>query len=275
MKKKILYILFVIVFGFCFISNSLILNKIAYASKQNSVVFDPVAKYEFLDQDNPGKDSVGNYDLITKVSDGFSEGAVNVNDGVITFDGTAGLAAPQDNDISDSLVDFTLCFEIKHQGSSDWKYPIGFGWDGHNRSKFFGFNVIGSEIRFNDWNVDATDYSITATEPYWQHLVGGLSTEGFSKLILSVQPGGNLNLYFDGELKVSYNVSENFTLNDEVMTFGIGGLSMWGNIYEPYVGSIKNVEIYDFAFDSIQALEYYDVGNISTSLLVKNSISDF
>ena len=64
-------------------------RKVSASIEEDSV--NPIARYEFKDAANPGKDSMGNYDLITQIADGKTEGAVNVSEGVATFDGTAGL----------------------------------------------------------------------------------------------------------------------------------------------------------------------------------------
>ena len=65
----------------------------------------PIAKYEFLDASDPGKDSMGNYHLTLRDADGKSNGTVTAANGVATFNGTAGLR-PESNasDVSESLT---------------------------------------------------------------------------------------------------------------------------------------------------------------------------
>lgn len=237
-------------------------------------LINPVAKYEFKDASNPGRDSMGNYDLVTKTADGQTNGTVSVSDDVISFNGSAGLAATIDHDIGDNLDAFTLCFDVMQPQSSQnwWVYPIGFGWGGHDKSEFFGFNIQGDSpiLRFNDWNVSQADFSVPPTEPYWQHVVGTISQDQFTNVCLSVQPGEKLNIYFDGNLTVSYNIAANFSNTNSVKTFGIGGLSMWGNIYEPWIGSMKNVQIYDVAMSSSEVVSYIETGNLYREVVIND-----
>lgn len=58
-------------------------------AEETAAVIDPIARYEFLDAENPGKDSMGNYDLALRDADGQSNGTVAVAEGVATFNGTA------------------------------------------------------------------------------------------------------------------------------------------------------------------------------------------
>lgn len=57
-------------------------------AEETAAVIDPIARYEFLDAENPGKDSMGNYDLALRDADGQSNGTVAVAEGVATFNGT-------------------------------------------------------------------------------------------------------------------------------------------------------------------------------------------
>ena len=83
-------------------------------SEAVETVIAPLAKYEFQDVTNPGKDTMGNYDLVTRVSDGHAEGNVAVNNGVATFNGSAALIpSSNENDISEDLESFTVPYRAK------------------------------------------------------------------------------------------------------------------------------------------------------------------
>lgn len=244
------------------------------AEENNSTVqlINPVAKYEFKDASNPGKDTMGNYDLNVKVTDGQTSGNVTVSNGVASFDGTAGLTATMEHDIGDNLNAFTLCFDIMQPQAAQnwWVYPIGFGWGGHDQSEFFGFNIQGdtSYLRFNDWN----NY-IGNQEPFWQHEVGLIKQDQFTNVTLSVEPGEQLNIYFGGQLKVSYAVPSTFTNANSVKTFGIGGLSMWGNVYNPWIGQMKNVQIYNVAMSASEVASYIQTGTLYREV-IQQEITD-
>lgn len=110
----------------------------------------PLAKYEFLDAENPGKDSMGNYDLSLRVADGKETGKVTVKDGVASFDGSAGLIAT--NDISEDVTSFTLYFELQQTAlPGNWASPIGFGWNDWNPTKWATFQFSGNSdlLRFS------------------------------------------------------------------------------------------------------------------------------
>lgn len=90
----------------------------------------PVAKYEFEDASNPGKDSMGNYNLglVAKeggdISNPWNTGTIE--DGVLYLDGSDMLACAALNDVGDNLNNgFTLNFQYRQDGTQPgaWRYP--------------------------------------------------------------------------------------------------------------------------------------------------------
>ena len=83
MKKKILIIINIFVIGF-FIFTNFSKNVNAFG---NDFIINPIAKYEFLDPTNPGKDTIGNYNLNLIYKSGYdaSNGGVSVFNGVASF----------------------------------------------------------------------------------------------------------------------------------------------------------------------------------------------
>ena len=250
--KKLFIALLTSIVAFTFVVLPL---NIAHASEVE--VVNPLAKYEFLDASNPGKDSMGNYNLELKDADGVAAGTgvVSASEGVATFNGTAGLrSSSNENDISEVLKSFTLAFDIKasteHGG---WAEPVSFGWNGWEPTKWGTFQFSGRSnlLRYSTGaNIDGT------TNAFWANEIGNVKTDGFQSVLLVADPGKKIEVYLDGVLKYSHALPQDFTFSDPNMRFALGGGSCWGNLYNPFIGQLKNVEIYDFALNETQIAQY-------------------
>ena len=249
--------------------------NIAHASEVE--VVNPLAKYEFLDASNPGKDSMGNYNLVLRDADGVAAGTgvVSASEGVATFNGTAGLHASENgNDISEVLKSFTLAFDIQASTAhGGWATPVGFGWNDWNPTKWGMFQFSGGSnlLRYSTGpNIDGT------TNAFWAAEIGNVKTDGFQSVLLIAEPGKKIEVYLDGVLKYSHDLPQDFTFSDSQMRFALGGVSCWGNIYCPFIGSLKNVEIYDFALNETQIAQYNETGKVYRALdvIVSESITD-
>lgn len=217
-------------------------------------VISPLAKYEFLDSTNPGKDTMGNYNLVKKYLPGAESGNVTVHNGVATFDGTAALIpSSNETDIGERLQSFTVTFKIKaNTNANDWSTPVGFGWNDWSATKWGNFHIQPGNtlLRFSTHSVDGT------TNAYWGKEIGTLSDSNFSTVILSAQEGGKIAVYLDGVQKYSYDLPNDYSLTDSNMRFALGGVCCWGNVYNPFIGSLADVRVYDFAFDASEVSEF-------------------
>lgn len=230
----------------------------------------PIAKYEFQDAENPGKDSMGNYNLVLRDADGKKGGKVTVSNGVASFDGTAGLI-PESNgkDISEDLTSFTLYYEVQLNGVSDgWTSPVSFGWNNWDATKWATFQFSGGSdlLRFSAANSLAGGVSDVDGNgnQYWGKEIGKLGTE-YHKVALTVQQGGKIAVYLDGEEKYSYDLPQNFTLKEGDMRFSLGGECVWGNLYSAFNGNLRNVAIYDFAMTAAQVKTVGASGMVKTN----------
>ncbi len=234
-----------------------------------STLANPIAKYEFKDATNPGKDTMGNYDLVLKDSDVTEKGTgtVSVEDGVATFNGSAGLIpASNDNDITENLSSFTLTFDVSTTGTNgNWASPVAFGWNDWSPTKWATFQFSGNSdlLRFTtasalESNKSNVDQNANA---FWGKEIGKIGVDTFHNVMLSVDLNSKINVYLDGVLKYSYDTPADYSLKDADMRFALGGNSCWGNVYNPFVGSLKNVTIYDFAYSdeaTIAPIAKYD-----------------
>lgn len=231
----------------------------------------PIAKYEFNDATNPGKDTMGNYDLVKSGS-----GNITLSDGAATFDGTAGLIpSSNDLDVTEDLKSFTLAFETTTTETyNSWGAPVSFGWNGWDATKWgvFHFGSGSNDLRFSiasalvngAGNVNVDCNNNPATNPYHGPTLGTITDSNFHKVLLSVNLEGTIDVYFDGTAKYSYPTPAGFSLSDDQMRFAIGADSCWGNLYNNYIGSVRNVSIYDFAFDADQVTAYSANGKLTT-----------
>lgn len=223
-------------------------------------VINPIAKYEFQDAENPGKDTMGNYDLITRVSDGLETGSVTVSNGIAAFNGTAGLIpASNEADISEDLQSFTVVFEIQapETPAADWATPIGFGWNDWTATKWGNFQLAGGSdlLRF-------TTHSDGNESAYWGKELSRISSSQYSTVILSAKQGGKMVIYVDGVQRYSHDLPADYSLADSDMRFALGGSSCWGNVYHTFSGSLADVRVYDFAFGEEQIHQYLANGDV-------------
>lgn len=229
--------------------------KIGYATNVKEIL--PLAKYEFKDSTNPGKDSMGKYNLVVK-SEGETQGIIAVSEGVATFNGTAALISPDEaNDISEVLDSFTLSFDITTSAAiNSWEEPIGFGWNDWGASKWNLFELAGGSntLRYSAAGslVEGKGDVDGNINQWWAPEIGNVGSNMHS-VVLSVNLEGNIEVYFDGVKKYSYATPENYSLKNENMKFAIGGNGTWGAARNFFNGSIANVAIYDFAANEQQA----------------------
>lgn len=232
----------------------------------------PVAKYEFNDESNPGKDSMGKYDLVKT-----GNGSIKINDGVADFDGYAGLvSSSNDNDISENLKSFTLFFEFKSNltPSNGWASPVSFGWNDWSATKWctFNYGMASSSLRFSTaselidgfGNVNKDCYDKSTNTAFYGPELGIINDNEYHKVCLVVNLDNFIDVYFDDELKLSYQTPVNYSLSDPNMRFSIGGESCWGNIYNTFNGTVTNVEIYNIPFTD-KMIEAYSLNGFVTN----------
>ena len=229
----------------------------------------PFAKYEFNDSANPGKDSMGQYNMI-------ANGGIQAADGVLTFDGVDDYLSVEHNFTSD-LKSFSLSFEISKPDTTNtwWAAPVFFGMDG---KKWLAFNFAGDNqlLRFsmsdraNGSNGNITDNS----NECWGKEIGNLSTDNFHKVMLTVQAGGKCTVYFDGAVKFTGDVPADFNFTSNVLRFELGRAYNGNGEDIFFKGMLKNVTLYDFALTESQ-VKIYETYNQVLALSGDNYITSY
>ena len=255
----------------------------AFAEEAAATEINPIAKYEFKDLTNPGKDSMGNYDL-TKMSD---SAVVTAADGVATFNGTGGLRCAADNDIADDVKSFTLVYEIQTPTTpSGWQTPVAMGYD-YDRVSYASFHMNNTTFRLalsGGQRADGKSVLDGTTNCYWGASIGTLTTTtdaveaSWHKITLSVEVGGTINIYFDGAKKKTYtNVSDEFSLAAANSYFTLGYLRESSKDACNYTGNLKNVAVYDFAMRDAEVAAYWEDGKLTTDekVYVKSAAADY
>ncbi|HIZ63425.1 MAG TPA: LamG domain-containing protein [Firmicutes bacterium] len=228
----------------------------------------PVAKYEFEDASNPGKDSMGNYNLglVAKeggdISNPWNTGTVE--DGVLYLDGTDMLACTALNDVGDNLNNgFTLNFQYRQDGAQPgaWAVPVGFGFNDWNVTVVCSFRVEGgyTHLRVAGHGGVAEGDGNTFYGP----VVVQDGTDKMHNVTLSVRPGEKFNVYADGVLAYSTDCPADWNVSNSNMAFSIGGECVWGNGYNPFKGWVDNVSIYNFALTLDQSNAYWEKGKLT------------
>lgn len=228
----------------------------------------PVAKYEFEDASNPGKDSMGNYNLglVAKeggdISNPWNTGTIE--DGVLYLDGTDMLACTALNDVGDNLNNgFTLNFQYRQDGAQPeaWAVPVGFGFNDWNVTVVCSFRVEGgyTHLRVAGHGGVAEGDGNTFYGP----VVVQDGTDKMHNVTLSVRPGEKFNVYADGVLAYSTDCPADWNVSNSNMAFSIGGECVWGNGYNPFKGWVDNVSIYNFALTLDQSNAYWEKGKLT------------
>ena len=228
----------------------------------------PVAKYEFEDASDPGKDSMGNYDLGLVAKEGGDTSnpwkTGTIENGVIYLDGTDMLACAAMNDVGDNLDNgFTLNFQYRQDGAqlNAWNTPVGFGFNDWNVSTVCSFRVEGgyNHLRVAGHGGVAEGDGNTFYGP----VVVQDGTDRMHNVTLSVRPGEKFNVYVDGALAYSTDCPEGWNVSHSNMAFSIGGECVWGNGYNSFKGWIDNVSIYNFAVSLEQSNAYWEKGKLT------------
>ena len=228
----------------------------------------PVAKYEFEDASNPGKDSMGNYNLglVAKEGGDISKpwNTGTIEDGVLYLDGTDMLACTALNDVGDNLNNgFTLNFQYRQDGAQPgaWAVPVGFGFNDWNVTVVCSFRVEGgyTHLRVAGHGGVAEGDGNTFYGP----VVVQDGTDKMHNVTLSVRPGEKFNVYADGALAYSTDCPAGWNVSHSNMAFSIGGECVWGNGYNPFKGWVDNVSIYNFALTLDQSNAYWEKGKLT------------
>ncbi|MBQ7408782.1 MAG: hypothetical protein IJW13_05895 [Clostridia bacterium] len=237
-------------------------GKIALIAETKTLA--PIAKYDFADENNLGKDSMGNYDLHVM-------GYPTKNDIGVHFDGTSMLYLNEEDDFSNDIKAFTLAFDVKAdgvQGSEYWCTPIGFGLDNWISTKWMWFQYAGEDdlLRFT------AGADMGKSDAYWGYEIQKGTAASVCSVVLTVQPGGKVTVYANGAQKLSVDCPADYDLNSAMQRFSIGGAAIWDEGRPMnFVGSVGNVAIYDFAMTADQVNVYENNGELKTNSLLTES----
>lgn len=244
----------------------------------------PIALYEFKDAGNFGKDSMGNYDM--KYRNEYLEGGTGplLNEGTLVagggveFDGKFCVSQDKATNMFADVTAFTLAFEIKTNVNNAWAHFLGIGNDdkyfafvGNTDAKHFCFNAHGVAGEYWDsaWINDSTSWGNSNTE--------------FQKVIVTVQPGGTMNVYVNGaqftkEGKLPKELAADWQAGSNENSFFSVGARYNGNADCASKGAVRNIAFYDFAMDATAATAWNTNGKVTETdvagLKTIKSISD-
>lgn len=231
--------------------------------------FRPIAKYDFSDALNLGKDSMGNFDLVK-----VGEGDITTGAKGVTFDGNAVLAEPADR-FTDDLTAFTVAFDmtVAANGNGAWAVPLGFGSSSDN-TKWFHFQFRNTGTDTLEFGADGLvgAYPGAGDTGYWQPVVkSSLSAETTYRVVLSMDTtsaSGRITAYVDGILGGYDTLAQLYDMSDSALRLAIGGELKDGTGLDDshkYIGQIGNLVIYDFAMTAAQVAAYNNTGAVKTN----------
>ena len=228
----------------------------------------PLAKYEFKDTSNIGKDSMGKYDLTFRnawkaggTGDLLNEYTA-IEGGGITFNNKLCLAADKDKNVFKDTSAVTMVLEVKMvSGSGTWGHIAGVGFA---NAKSTGLSAHSAADGAN--HVRIASKGIDGLHGCWDSItaING-ELEKYHTIIISAQPGGKIRVWNDGvKLSEEKDVSATWTAYDENNMFSIGGEFNDAAAYTS-AASLKNVVVYDFAMDNAAAVAYTTNGKLTAS----------
>lgn len=228
----------------------------------------PLAKYEFKDTSNIGKDSMGKYDLTFRNAwkAGGTGDLLNeytpISGGGITFNNKLCLAADKDKNVFKDTSAVTMVLEVKMvSGSGTWGHIAGVGFA---NAKSTGLSAHSAADGAN--HVRIASKGIDGLHGCWDSItaING-ELEKYHTIIISAQPGGKIRVWNDGvKLSEEKEVSATWTAYDENNMFSIGGEFNGAAAYTS-AASLKNVVVYDFAMDNAAAVAYTTNGKLTAS----------
>ena len=210
-KKLITLILSLLLIVTAFVGIAFSGNK--SIAKASGTIINPIAKYEFKDASNLGKDSMGNYDMEARynyVADGANQlynEATLLEGGGVSFDEHFCVAQDENTDMFKDVTAFTLCFELMPMGKTTNKDSTYLGVAGTEYNfRFTGrskASTVPGQVRLSAHSLTYT-YS-NATKTWSGYDAPKINKSGekadateFLRYVVTVQPGGNIAVYMNG-----------------------------------------------------------------------------
>ena len=244
------------------------ISSVSGSADEAAKEVNPIAKYEFKDTSNIGKDSMGKYDLTFRnawkaggTGDLLNEYTA-IEGGGITFNNKLCLAADKDKNVFKDTSAVTMVLEVKMvSGSGTWGHIAGVGFA---NAKSTGLSAHSAADGAN--HVRIASKGIDGLHGCWDSItaING-ELENYHTIIISAQPGGKIRVWNDGvKLSEEKEVSATWTAYDENNMFSIGGEFNGAAAYTS-AASLKNVVVYDFAMDNAAAVAYTTNGKLTAS----------
>ena len=244
------------------------ISSVSGSADEAAKEVNPLAKYEFKDTSNIGKDSMGKYDLTFRnawkaggTGDLLNEYTA-IEGGGITFNNKLCLAADKDKNVFKDTSAVTMVLEVKMvSGSGTWGHIAGVGFA---NAKSTGLSAHSAADGAN--HVRIASKGIDGLHGCWDSItaING-ELEKYHTIIISAQPGGKIRVWNDGvKLSEEKEVSATWTAYDENNMFSIGGEFNGAAAYTS-AASLKNVVVYDFAMDNAAAVAYTTNGKLTAS----------
>ncbi len=267
-------------------------GQLTTADIQNFTNVNPIAKYEFKDASNLGKDTMGNYDMVELSVDANGkelQGATLLDGGGVSYKDNFCIAQTAKSNMFKDVTAFTLCFEIMTDVESTvdteyWEQHIGIGRK-HNKSNHLSFIGRGmsdykGQLRIFERsmlkNEDNSNASAEASAPKVNIIDENTQPTEFYRYVVTVQPGGKIVVYVNGNIIYTGEIPEGFSYDDNNKSFfSIGGrysvdtnaTSKGLQVDKTASGSIRNVQFYDFAMDATCVKSYDRTGVVNTAHL--------
>ena len=222
----------------------------------------PLLWYKFNDSSNIGKDSMGNFDLTSFGTIGAS------SEGGASFDGASCLylePVSGGHDLIDELTSFTISFSAKSSATDTANRRIvSHGYCGSNVGFALVQNPYDNCIHFPVENSATSD-----SNSWWVNYKSFNSFNSWHNYSIVFSPSLAV-LYVDGEAIMPitpYDGTKSLTAMSEYFAFAVGGSYHIGDtsVSNGFIGSIRDLRIYDFAMSSDEVVGVYCDSDMSAT----------
>lgn len=253
MKKKTL-VCFATVFAVLLAS---MIMPFAVGAAEN--VPDPIAWYDFEDEENFGKDKMGNYDLTCENGNNMPSSKTGAVGNGIYVDGEYCLALPIDNDFSKTLKTFTVSYyairELRTLEQFSWQTPVSMG------SMRFMHRIDGADKDLLHIICDSRDWWSPMIE-YTQYCF----TSFMDMYTISVDVANgktNMKFYLNGDFINETVLDYEATIAKDGFTFSVGAQAnadawFYSGIEHAFVGVIDEVRVWDTVLTADQVAAVFN-----------------
>lgn len=253
-----------------------------FVSADTIAAIQPIAKYEFRDSSDPGKDSMGKYHLTTREAGGTAP-TVDAEAGTIKFNkNIKSVLRETSTNMLQDITSITLAADIILPANVGiWQTPFGFGRTSSTltTSPYFLMHSGGSSLRAGITGIpavsgeDAVQYNMPIAYDYgskttgWNNISVVLSVQAYGKARIYVYVNGSNTNQTHANWINGFDMGADWNSSLNSLRFALGGNYNGINADSAFDGTLSNVNIFDFAMTAEEVEAYRTNGQLTEAEL--------